>query len=256
MGSLRRRAKKRRLPLVANAGGSPRHHRRTARRRPAPRRRLCRDAGSASGARAPEASDRASTTHLGALGEGLGVHRSAIGDAAGELQRLMAVLSHEPTGLVAIPARGRDRERSHVRRAAGARRAARRARVRRARRALLLPLGIINQLNAPQTYLTVDRPLTDQLDHPDDLARARRRHLRRGRRRAALRAGRRARARRCTASRRRRRSRRPRQRASASAHGGAARDGRLELFGAPAGFAMGGSGYYGSASADSLRSTA
>jgi hypothetical protein len=31
---------------------------------------------------------------------------------------------------------------------------------------VLLPLGIINQMNAPQTYLTVDRPLTDQLIIP------------------------------------------------------------------------------------------
>jgi hypothetical protein len=31
---------------------------------------------------------------------------------------------------------------------------------------LVLPLGIINRLNAPQTYLTVDRPLTDQLIIP------------------------------------------------------------------------------------------
>ena len=31
---------------------------------------------------------------------------------------------------------------------------------------MLLPLGIINQFNAPTTYLTVDRPLTDLLIIP------------------------------------------------------------------------------------------
>jgi hypothetical protein len=112
---------------------------------------------------------------------------------------------------------------------------------------LLLPLGIINQLNAPQTYLTVGRPLTDQLIIPTiwrelgagifgELGGGLRYELdivggldATGFAAQAPLAGGRGNAHRLSIS-------------------GAAMVGRIELFGLPAGFVMGGSGYYGSAS--------
>ena len=48
---------------------------------------------------------------------------------------------------------------------------------------LLLPLGIINQLNAPHDVPDRRSAAHRSADHPDDLARAGRRHLRRARRR-------------------------------------------------------------------------
>jgi hypothetical protein len=111
---------------------------------------------------------------------------------------------------------------------------------------LLLPLGIINQTNAPQTYLTVDRPLTDQLIIPTiwrelgagifgELAGALRYELDvvRGLDGADFAA------------------QAPIAGGRGNGHGfgsgGAAVTGRIELFGA-GGFVMGASGYYGSAS--------
>ena len=112
---------------------------------------------------------------------------------------------------------------------------------------LLLPLGIINQLNAPQTYLTVARPLTDQLIIPTiwrELGAGIFGEIGGGLRyeldvvrgldgadfsaQAPLAGG--------------------RANGLALGSGGAAFVGRLELFGLPEGFVMGGSGYYGSAS--------
>ena len=113
---------------------------------------------------------------------------------------------------------------------------------------LLLPLGIINQLNAPQTFLTVDRPLTDQLIIPTiwrelgagvfgDVGGALRYELDvvsgldgTGFAAQAPIAGGRGNGHRLGFM-------------------GAAFVGRLELYG-PAGFTMGGAGYYGSASGD------
>jgi hypothetical protein len=112
---------------------------------------------------------------------------------------------------------------------------------------LLLPLGIINQRNAPQTYLTVDRPLTDQLIIPTIWREIGVGIL--GEVGGALRyeldvvsgldgTGFAAEA--------------PIAGGCGNGHRigfqGMAVAGRLELFGLPDGFAMGGSGYYGSAS--------
>ena len=186
----------------------------------------------------------ADTTHLGVIGEGL-VFLDDDG-AEWDLRRLMLGLTHRPAGwlrflgeagiehadtfamqqviveLMPLPAFG-------VR--AGL---------------LLLPLGIINQLNAPPTYLTVDRPLTDQLIIPTiwrelgvglfgELGGTLRYELDVVRgldgtgfaAQAPLAGG--------------------RGNGFGGGATGAALTGRLELLG-PAGFAMGGSGYYGSAS--------
>jgi hypothetical protein len=112
---------------------------------------------------------------------------------------------------------------------------------------LLLPLGIINQLNAPPTFLTVDRPLTDQLIIPTiwrelgagifgDVGGAFRYEVdvvggldAAGFSAQAPLAGGRGNGHRI-------------------ASGGVAVAGRAELYGLPEGFVMGGSGYYGSAS--------
>jgi hypothetical protein len=112
---------------------------------------------------------------------------------------------------------------------------------------LLLPLGIINQMNAPQTYLTVARPLTDQLIIPTiwrelgagifgEVGGGLRYELdvvggldATGFSTLAPLAGGRGNGQRLSVS-------------------GAAVTGRIELFGLPPGFVMGGSGYYGSAS--------
>ena len=112
---------------------------------------------------------------------------------------------------------------------------------------MLLPLGIINQLNAPTTYLTVDRPLTDLLIIPTfwrelgagifgEVGGAVRYQLDVVRgldgagfsAQAPLAGG--------------------RSNGFGGGTTGAAVTARLELFGASDGFVMGGSGYYGSAS--------
>jgi hypothetical protein len=105
------------------------------------------------------------TTHVGAIGNGL-VLIDRNGDAAWELQRLMAVLSHRPTSWLRFHAEAGLEN--------GATFAAQQVLVELAPtpafgvRAglMLLPLGIINQRNAPTAYLTVDRPLTDLLIIP------------------------------------------------------------------------------------------
>jgi hypothetical protein len=112
---------------------------------------------------------------------------------------------------------------------------------------LLLPVGIINRLNAPTTFLTADRPLTDQLIIPTiwrELGAGIFGEVGGGLRyeidvvrgldgadfsaQAPLAGG--------------------RANGLGFSSGGAAFVGRLELFGLPEGFVMGGSGYYGSAS--------
>jgi len=183
-------------------------------------------------------------THVGAIGEGVVFVDKD--DAEWDLRRLMVALTHRPT----------DWLRFHIE--AGIEHAdtfaAQQAVVELAPtpafgvRAglLLLPLGIINQRNAPPTYLTVDRPLTDQLIIPTiwrelgagifgELGGALRYELDVVRgldgtgfsAQAPLAGG--------------------RGNGIGNGNTGAAFAARLELAG-PAGFVMGGSGYYGSAS--------
>jgi hypothetical protein len=185
-------------------------------------------------------------TKIGGLGEGvLFVDRD--GNADADLRRLMARLTHAPApwvrfiaeaGLENTTAFGAQQV---VIELAPAPAFGVRAGL------LLLPLGIVNQMNAPTTFLTVDRPLTDQLIIPTIW-----RELGAGiygelggvfryeldivsgldgtgfAAQAPLAGGR------------------------GNGHHigfrGAAVTGRLELGGLPPGFAMGGSGYYGSAS--------
>ena len=107
---------------------------------------------------------RASHAELGGYGDGL-VFIDGDGNADWELPRLMPRLMHRRR-LVAVPRRRRheNADRFGVQQAvvelspspafgvhAGL---------------LLLPLGIINQTNELPTYLSVDRPLTDQLIIP------------------------------------------------------------------------------------------
>jgi hypothetical protein len=186
-------------------------------------------------------------TRIGAIGEGV-VFIDRGRDADGDLRRLMVTLTHSPVPWLRFHAEAGVEHATTF--------AAQQAVVELTPAPafgvrvglLLLPLGIINQLNAPQTFLTVDRPLTDQLiiptiwrefgagifgvvggalryeldvvgglDATDFAAQA------------PL-AGGRGNGRRIGS-------------------GGVAVTGRGELYGQPDGFAMGGSAYYGSASA-------
>jgi hypothetical protein len=186
------------------------------------------------------------TTHLGMLGNGL-VLIDGHGDAEWELQRLMVVLSHRPTGWLRFHAEAGLEN--------GATFAAQQVLVELAPTSafgvraglMLLPLGIINQLNAPTTYLTVERPLTDLLIIPTfwrelgvgifgEVGDALRYQLDVVRgldgagfsAQAPLAGG--------------------RSNGFGGGTTGAAVAGRLELFGASDGFVMGASGYYGAAS--------
>ncbi len=186
------------------------------------------------------------STHVGAIGNGLAlIDRN--GDATWELERLMAVLTHRPTGWLRFHAEAGLEN--------GATFAAQQVLVELTAtpafglRAglMLLPHGIINQLNAPTTYLTVDRPLTDLLIIPTfwrelgagifgEVGGALRYQLDVVRgldgagfsAQAPLAGG--------------------RSNGFGGGTTGAALTARLELFGASDGFVMGGSGYYGSAS--------
>jgi len=184
-------------------------------------------------------------THLGAIGEGV-VFVDRNHDAEWDLRRLMAALTHSPTAWL------RFRIEAGIEHADTF--AAQQAVVEAAPvpafgvRAglLLLPLGIINQRNAPPAFLTVDRPLTDQLIIPTiwrelgagifgDLGGNLRYEIDvvggldgTGFSAQAPLAGGRGNGHRV-------------------ATGGLAVTGRVELYGLPEGFAMGGGGYYGSA---------
>jgi hypothetical protein len=189
---------------------------------------------------------RGRKTHLGALGEGL-VFIDRDRNANWDLRRLMAAFTHTPTAwlrfhaVAGIEHADRFAAQQAVIELAPAPAFAVRAGL------LLLPLGIINQMNAPNTYLTVDRPLTDQLIIPTiwrevgagifgEVAGGLRYELdvlsgldATGFSAQAPLAG-------------------GRGNGDGFGAGGLAFAGRLELFGLPEGFAMGGSGYYGSAS--------
>ena len=103
-------------------------------------------------------------THVGAIGDGVVfLDRD---DAEWDLKRLMVTLTHRPAGWLRFHGEAgiEHADTFAVQQAVieltptiafGVRAGL-----------LLLPLGIINQLNAPPTYLTVDRPLTDQLIIP------------------------------------------------------------------------------------------
>jgi len=184
-------------------------------------------------------------THVGAIGDGVVfLDRD---DAEWDLKRLMVTLTHRPAGWLRFHGEAgiEHADTFAVQQAVieltptiafGVRAGL-----------LLLPLGIINQLNAPPTYLTVDRPLTDQLIIPTiwrelgvglfgELGGTLRYELDLVRgldgtgfsAQAPLAGG--------------------RGNGFGGGNTGAAMTGRLELFG-PAGFVMGGSAYYGSASA-------
>jgi hypothetical protein len=111
------------------------------------------------------AGEAVATTHVGAIGEGV-VFIDKQGDAEWDLRRLMATLTHQPTSWLRFHA---EAGLEH-----GDTFAAQQVIVELTPAAafgvraglLLLPLGIINQHNAPPTFLTVDRPLTDQLIIP------------------------------------------------------------------------------------------
>jgi hypothetical protein len=106
-----------------------------------------------------------SQTHLGAIGEGL-VFIDRDHDAEWDLRRLMATLTHSPTAWLRFHAEAGIEHADTF--------AAQQVVIELAPAPafglrvglVLLPLGIINQLNAPPTFLTVDRPLTDQLIIP------------------------------------------------------------------------------------------
>jgi hypothetical protein len=105
------------------------------------------------------------TTHIGAIGDGV-VFIDKNQDAEWDLRRLMVTLTHKPTGWLRFHA---EAGLEH-----GDTFAAQQVIVEltptpafRVRAGLLLlPLGLINQHNAPPEFLTVDRPLTDQLIIP------------------------------------------------------------------------------------------
>jgi hypothetical protein len=185
-------------------------------------------------------------THLGALGEGL-VFIDNDQNADWDLRRLYVRLTHEPTAWMRFRAEaGLEHGDSFaVQQAVLELSPAPEFGVRAG--ILLLPIGIINQLNAPQTFLTVDRPLTDQLIIPTiwrelgagifgELGGSLRYEIDVVRgldgtgfsAQAPLAGG--------------------RGNGRGLGGGGAALAARLELFGLPAGFVMGASGYYGSAS--------
>ena len=113
----------------------------------------------------PPSSGAASDTHVGGLGDGV-VFVDRNNDAQGALPRLMVSLTHRPTPWLRFHAEAGVENADKL--------AAQQLLVELTPapafgvRAglLLLPLGIINQLNAPTTFLTVDRPLTDQLIVP------------------------------------------------------------------------------------------
>lgn len=198
----------------------------------------------------PAEAPAAAHTHLGALGDGL-VFIDRGHDVDGELRRLMATLSHSPAGWLRFTAEAgiENNDAFGVQRAVVEVSPAPVFGVRVG--LLLLPLGIINQLNAPPTYLTVDRPLTDQLIIPTiwrelgggifgEVAATLRYEVDvvAGLNGAGFAA--------------------PAPLAGGRGNGhdvainGAALAARLELLG-PGGFAMGGSGYYGSASGGQQR---
>ena len=154
-------------------------------------------------------------TELGGLGRGVGVHRwqseRRLGVAAVDAQA-----DARAGAVAALHGDGRSGERRPVRGAAGARRAVAVARVRRARG----PAAAAARHHQPDERVpdVPDRrsPAHGPADHPDDLARAGRRHLRRCRRRPSLRAGRRRRAERHRLRRAGAARGRPRQRAPTS----------------------------------------
>jgi len=185
-------------------------------------------------------------THLGAIGEGV-VFIDRNHDAEWDLRRLLAVLTHSPTPWLRFQIEAGIEHGDDF--------AAQQAVVEASPvpafgvRAglLLLPLGLVNQRNAPTTYLTVDRPLTDQLIIPTiwrelgagifgDVGDGLRYELDvvGGLDGADFAA--------------------PAPLAGGRGNGhrigldGAAVTGRVELYGRPEGFAMGGGGYYGAAS--------
>jgi hypothetical protein len=188
-----------------------------------------------------------SETHLGAIGEGV-VFIDRSHDAEWDpVRRLMATLTHSPTSWLRFHAEvGVEHATTFAAQQAvvevtPAPELGFRAGL------LLLPLGIINQNNAPPTFLTVDRPLTDQLIIPSiwrefgagifgDIAGGLRYELDvvggldgAGFSAQAPLAG-------------------GRGNGARIGSGGVALTGRAELHGLPEGFAMGASGYYGSAS--------
>jgi hypothetical protein len=187
-----------------------------------------------------------SQTHLGAIGEGL-VFIDRDHDAEWDLRRLMATLTHSPTAWLRFHAEaGIEHADTFAAQQVVVELAPAPAFGLRAG-LMLLPLGIINQLNAPPTFLTVDRPLTDQLIIPTiwrelgagifgDVAGSLRYELDvvagldgAGFAAQAPLAGGRGNGRHVGS-------------------GGVAVTGRFELYGLPEGFVMGASGYYGSAS--------
>jgi len=104
-------------------------------------------------------------THLGALGDGV-VFIDRQHDADWDLRRLYATLTHSPTPWLRFHAEaGIEHADSFAAQQVVLEVSPAPAFGLRAG-LLLLPLGIINQMNAPTTYLTVDRPLTDQLIIP------------------------------------------------------------------------------------------
>ena len=187
-----------------------------------------------------------SQTHLGAIGEGL-VFIDRDHDAEWDLRRLMATLTHSPTAWLRFHAEaGIEHADTFAAQQVVVELAPARAFGVRAG-LMLLPIGIINQLNAPTTFLTVDRPLTDQLIIPTiwrelgaglfgDVAGRLRYELDvvagldgAGFSAQAPLAGGRGNGQHIGSS-------------------GVAVAGRFELYGLPEGFVMGASGYYGSAS--------
>jgi len=107
----------------------------------------------------------ASDTHLGGLGDGV-VFVDRNNDAQGYLPRLMVSLTHRPTTWLRFHAEAglENADKFAAQQVLVELTPAPAFGVRAG--LLLLPLGIVNQLNAPTTFLTVDRPLTDQLIIP------------------------------------------------------------------------------------------